>query len=269
MLPIQKAITDIKMRIPELVLNLAFLNKINKTSIIRPTVDEQIENIVIRPKVLVDLNVVGGMTTTIKLDMCQQEIIPFNETSNLLVIYVPPELTGKRRIIMPLSLTYGYYSNGLYTNTLTANSGLKMVERAFDAIDSNVGGFSTTNLELIGPNTILVYENIFHAVGGYLRVKVENDENLRNLNSRYLLEFSKLCRLATQGYIHNSLIIDINRGFIYGGHELNKVQEIIEKYEDSWEQYEEYLSETWKKLSFMSDDVAYSRLIRASINPVL
>jgi len=268
MLAIQKAIQDIEFEIPSKILELAFLSDISKTHILRPTLEEQIEKVLIKPKVLTDCNIVGGTTITIPVEQCYQELVPYNPTGNYMVIYVPPELRDNKDILSALSLTYSLYTPpGAYG--INTNPGLKLTERAFNAVDANVGGFATSNLELIGPNTILVHETIYSNIGGYLRVKVENDDELRNLNPRYFLHFSKLCILATKGYCYNKLIIGLNEGYVYGGHELNKITEIVESYSDAWEEYREYLNTVWRKLSFMNDDQSHSRFIKAMINPIL
>jgi len=269
MIPIQKAIQDIIFEIPMQILELAFLRKINQTNVIRPTVEQQIETLVIKPKVLVDASLVGGTTVTIPVDKCYQELIPYNPTGNYLVIYIPPELRDNRNIISALSLTYSVYNPTYLGYGLYGNPGLKLVERAMDGIDTNVGGFTTSNLELIGPNTILVHESLFTNIGGYLRVKLEYQEDMRDLNPRVYPQFSRLCLLATQGYIYTDLVTELDKGLIYGGHELNKLTEIVESYSDKWDEYREFLNTVWRKIAFMNDTESYSRFIKSSINPVI
>ena len=266
---IQKAIQDIKFHIPNRILQLAFLSRYNGSNLIPPTIDEQIEKLVIKAKVLVDINLVGGVAITLPVDKCYQEIIPYNPTANYMIINVPYELTDGRDILSALSLTYYMYSQSQIYAAFGTNGGLKLTEKAFDSIDPNVGGFSTTNLELIGPNTILVHENLYTGIGGYLRVMVEYDENLNALNPRTFINFSKLCIYATKMFIHNELVVELNRGYIQGGYELNKIQEIIEEYKDAEEQYYDFLENVWRKISFMNDTESYSRYIKSLINPVL
>jgi hypothetical protein len=98
---------------------------------------------------------------------------------------------------------------------------------------------------------------------------VEYDENLNALNPRTFINFSKLCIYATKMFIHNELVVELNRGYIQGGYELNKIQEIIEEYKDAEEQYYDFLENVWRKISFMNDTESYSRYIKSLINPVL
>jgi hypothetical protein len=269
MLPIQKAIQDIEFKIPNEILELAFLRKINMTNVIRPTLEQQIESLVIKPKVLADTSLIGGTTITVPVDKCYQEVVAYNPTANYLVIYVPPELRDNRNIVSALSLNYSTFGTDVLPFGLYTNGALKMANMAMDSVDTNTGGFATTNLELIGPNTILVHENIYSAIGGFLRIKVEYQEDMRDLNPRAYPYFSKLCLLAIQAYIYTKLAIEIDKGYVYGGHEINKVSEIIESYSDKWEEYDEYLQNTWRKIAFMNDTESNSRFIKAMINPIL
>jgi len=267
MMVINKAIRDVTNRIPKEILNIAFMSR-SSTVNINTTLEEQIKRLVITPIVLADANIVRGMTLTIPVNMCKQTGIHYNSTANYLVIEVPYELTEGKEIMSPLSLMYTFGKmNGI--TSYNTSGGLALAEKALDGIDTNVGGISTTNLELIGPNSILVHENISTAINGQLRISVENDNNLRNIKPRSALAFSKLVLLAVKAYIYNELVISVDKGFIYGGHDLNKISDTIDKWEDAWDEYDEYLRETWSKVSFMNDSVAFNRHIKSMINPVV
>ena len=124
---------------------------------------------------------------------------------------------------------------------------------------------AVTDMELIGPNTILVYDNIITIVNGTLKVMVENDKNLFNLSPRYYNEFYKLCLLATKAFIYNKLVIEADRGMIYNGHELGKFNDILDSYNNAAEEYEQLLDDKWGKIGFMMDRQNMSDFVRSMI----
>ena len=150
--PIQKAITDIKFHIPTEILTLAFTKSISASQLVQPTIDEQIESVVIRPKVLSDLNLVGGQTVLIPVDKCGQEIINYHDRRWVMIVYIPFEMTEGKHILMPLSLTFAYKTLNQAIPISGGNSALRVANAAFDFIDTNIPVYSTSNLELIGPN---------------------------------------------------------------------------------------------------------------------
>jgi len=266
--PFDKALRNIY-RIPSEVLNLTFMTKISVIPNITTTLDEQIIRLVIKGIVMKDINLIRGMSFTIDISKCNQWVIDYNPTAKYLMVEVPYELTNNKEILTPLSLTYNPIYNTPTDLTFPSNGLLRSAETALNSIDTNVGGIHTTNLELVGPNTILVHENIYSAVGGYMRVVVENDDELRNLKPQAHIVFAELCEWACKGYIHTKLVVELDKGYIYGGHELNKVMDIVDGYADAWERYDELLKEKWAKVAFMNDSESYSRYISMLVNPAL
>jgi len=261
---ITKAIKEIKFRIPKDILNLAFINRYNYYTSEVISVDKLIIDNVIDAKVLPDLDILRGQEISIPLDKCNiRTVSPDNFTWET-VIKVPNSLLNGRNIINPLSLVFEYGP------TNPGFNGNHLLQTANAAIDSYqpTSGITTTDLELIGNNTVLVHENL-PTVMGYLNVMIENDKNMNNLNPRYYNHFAKLCVLATKAYIYNTLIVDMNKGILIGGHELNKVMEIVESYESAIEEYDEYLESKMRRILFMNDDKSYSRYIKMITNPFI
>jgi len=260
---ITKAVYEIKFQIPKDILNLAFVNRYNYYTAEMISLDKLIIDNVINAKVLPDLNIIRGERLSIPLEQCEVTKVSPDQFRWETVIKVPPKLLNGRNIISPLSvvLDYGPQNSGLPTRTL------QLAEAVVNTYDAPTG-FSTTDLELIGNNTVLVHENL-PVVMGYLNVMIENDRNMNNLNPRFYLHFAKLCVLATKAYIHNTLIVDLNKGLLLGGHELNVIKDIVDSYQDAIEQYEEYLRTKMAKVLLINDDKAYSRLVKMQVNPYL
>lgn len=262
MLALKKAISDVRNRIPTEILNIAFMTKIALIPGKVTTLDEQIKSIICRDIVLQDCNIVRGVSYTIPVDKCNQYNISYHNNQNHLIIEVPYSLTDNREILSALGLTYAPKQTGFSGNEL-----VNLASMAMNNISSNVGGVTTSNVEIIGPNTVMVHENILGGIGGHLRITIENDPNFRNINNRAANAFSKLVLLATKGFIYNELVLELDKGYIYGGHDLSKIVEIVDRWENAWEEYDEYLKSKWAKISFMNDDEANSRFLKIQIAP--
>ena len=261
----KKIFTTIKNRIPNEILNLVFLTRPHYYSNNVPnTIDNAIDTLVFKPIVLLDLNIVGGIETVIDISKCDIQDYTNLEYANYSVITVPYSLTNGRSILSPLSLTFMPANSNMMGGS--DNGLLNSAEAMLNHMDPISTGYVTSNLELIGPNTILVRDNMFYSTG-YLRVTIENEDNLRNLHPKSAIHIAKLTLEAVKGYIYNKMVIEIDKGYVYAGHELNKFSEIIEKYEDAWEKYDELLEEIIPKIMFINNDEAYSRFIRDQINP--
>ena len=260
---ISKALIDIKFTIPREVLDLAFVKRHQYYTAEFVSLDKLIIDNVIEAKILPDLNVVRGQEVSIPLTNCDIVTVSPDAFRIETVIKVPPRILNGRSIVSPLqiSLEYGPMNSG-------GNSYVTQIAEA--AVNAKMAptGFTTTDLELIGNNTILVHENL-PLIMGYLSVMIENDKNMNNLNPSYYNTFGDLCVLATKAYIYNTLVVDLNKGLIIGGKELSVIKDIIDNYSSIYEEYKTMLKEVMGKVLFMNDDKSYSKFIQMSINPFL
>jgi len=260
---ITKALIDIKFTIPKDILDLAFIKRYQYYTAELVSVDKLIIDNVIEAKVLPDLNVVRGQEISISLDECEMFTVTPDAFRYETIIKVPPKILNGRNIVSPLSIVLEYGP----TNTGSSNYLVQTAEAAINSRSATTG-FSTTDLELIGNNTVLVHENL-PVILGYLNVMIENDKNMNNLNPKYYNAFGELCILATKSYIYNTLVVDLNKGLIVGGHEISIIKEIIDNYQDAYESYMEMLKERMGKILFMNDDKSYSKYIQLGVNPFL
>ena len=260
---IRHAVDVVMRNISSKTLRLAFLKNTDNYKI-ETTLERQIEDLVIKPIVLKDTNLIGGTTITIPVDSCYQQQYYHNETSHNIIISVPLELTNNRKIIEPLGIT----SN---TNNIGSSKGdglmTNLGNKIMDQYDAPTVGLSITDLELVATNTILVYTNVVALYNAYLRVEIENNNNFSNLNRKTIRPFGQLVLLATKMYIYTKLNVELESGALYNGHELGKVTTEIESFESASEEYETFLNEKWGKLMFMNDSVSMSRFIGNMIDP--
>jgi hypothetical protein len=273
--PIAKAIQDVKYTIPKAILEKVF---IDGSRYWRPTIanslEAQIENVVIRPRVMVDCNLVGGLEALIPLNGLAFET-PYEYTT---VVYVPKTRTQGRRINSVRNVTFfnAMAVGGLYGGIagLTGNvAGINAIDNsaAVSVAASVMSSYdkipqtSTSNVRLIAENTILINAGVMVPTNSFLRCVLENDENLSNLPLRSYRFFSKLVEFAVKAYIYNEMIITMDRGELFFGQELGRFKEIIDSYADANENYQTFLREKMQQTFLMSDEASYSRFIKMMV----
>lgn len=131
------------------------------------------------------------------------------------------------------------------------------------------GIIHNAHLEIVGYNSILVYAHFRVLAYLGIRVVLENENNLNNIQPRSYKDFATLCTLAVMAYIYNKLIIPLNSGYLSGGQELGVFKSIVEGYSSSDEDYETFLKEVWTPVAFMNDTTRYNRLLSSMIAPDL
>lgn len=269
--PISKALSDIHFSLPEKVLVDAFINTIPYELRGADSVDGYILSTVIRPRVLIDLNLVAGRETLINLSQCEVSSTYDEGTAFTVVFKVPKVLTNGRSIVSALSVqegSTGYIAGnggacnaGASTGHLDSQSSL--LDLANRLNNPSGHGFYNVHLEVIGENLIMV--KYLNKIGsyGFLRARIENEANLSNLQPAFYSEFSTLCIYAVKSYIYNKFLLIPNKGSIYGGHELGALDNYIDSLSDSEELYREYLSNVIPKIMLINDDERHSRYIKS------
>lgn len=262
---ISKAINDIHFKIPNRMLNIAFREQVSAIDNFI-SIDDAIMTKVLRPRILVDTNLVGGVITLIPINGCE---VSWLQNMQYLV-RVPKTLTNNKAIISVLSIVastlYAPSGNALagqyVTNSADVSpmlgSGLNMMNNL-----SNTPAVQTSRLELIGENIIMVQDPSIGIFDGMLRCSVENNANLENINPRAYLTFGELVTRGVKSYIYNHCRMRLDQGYIYGGHELGVVNEIISEFNDAEAMYMEYLQTTWAKVAMMGNTAFMNRYIKA------
>lgn len=275
------AMSEIGAQIPAEILQAAFTIDEQPTTVNLTTLDDKILRKCLRKRVLVDANIVGGIETIIPLN----NIPPAYYENNYTVYQIPPELTMDKEIISALSITalpanagfnngaldgsaYGYPNggNGVYGSSF--NPLTSIANRIGDS--AAIGGMvHNAHLELVGYNTVLVYAHYRTLAYMGMRVVLENESNLNNIQPRSFKNLSMLCVLGVKAYIYNKLIIAINNGYLSGGQDLGMFKSIIDGYSSAEEDYRTYLREVWAGVAYMNDTTRYNRLLGSMISPDL
>ncbi len=272
--PISKAIQEVKYRIPRALLDKAFVDSSRRwRSTLAASLEHQIEHLVIRPRVLVDCNLVGGVQALIPL-----EGLPFeNPHLNMTVINIPKDRTQGRSIMSVLSVVLfsGAVGAGLHgqvagfggttgpysVDASAATAAASALMASYDTIPHT----SISRVSIIAENTILVDDALSLPSNCFLRCVLENDSNMSNLQMRSVPHFCKLVELAVKAHIYNTLVVTVDRGELHMGMELAVFKTILESYADANENYADYLRQKMQAVLFMSDEASYSRFIRMHV----
>lgn len=263
---IAKAVDDIKRKVPKQILSKVFIPYDPYGRTFQSfSLDEQIIENVIKARVLVDCNIIGGTEVLVSLEGLPVD----NVNVNMLAVHIPKERTQGRSITSALSVVFvnaaasssvygantGMSANGCSSTLLSAANGLL---KSFDSIPTT----STARIQLIAENTILVKEMSMLPGNCYLRCMLSNDEELSNIPMRAYMYFSKLVELAVKSYIYNELIIGIDMGQLEGGAMIGVFKDIVQGYSDAEELYQDYLINTMQGVLFTSDMEAWHRHVK-------
>lgn len=269
------AINEINHQIPIELIHAGMTIDEQENTVNLNSLDDKILYKVLKKRVLLDANIVGGIETIIPLNNIQPSFSEYFYT----VYQIPSELTNNKEIISALSIAFMPTNNYLGQpigyqgySTLFNNSYVSSLANVTDRINNSVSSNSimyNTHVELVSYNTILVYAYYRILANFGVRVILENDSNLNNIQPRSYKSFSTLCVLATKAYLYNKLIIPINSGYLAGGQDLGTFKSILESYSTAEEDYRTYLREIWSSVAFMNDTTRYNRYIGSMIAPDL
>lgn len=257
-----KAIDYVKSRVPPLILREAFLKNKYGYGFTPRTIDSQLMDVVIRPRVIVDCNLIGGTEVIINLQMVERERI-----DDLTYVFrIPKQLLNGQSIMSVLHLVHidptKQTQYGI-AGSLSGNAMLRLSQAMIDAL-SMIPVISTASLEIIAENTIMVRDNIIMPQSSYLRCVITHDSNLNKIRPRYYMHYCKLVEYAVKAHIYNNNIVELDEGYMKGGHELGVVKNIIEGYADMADMYDEYLVK-WAKILIFNDNQSKTRNIRSLI----
>lgn len=265
--PILKAVGDVKYKIPRQILDVVFAERRFSLNGGKPiTIDDQIFAKVVRPRVLVDCDLVGGTEAMVSLDGLDFELTDRMQS----VFHIPKEKTQGRSINSVLSISYitptmanVLNQEGMFQPCSVTATGIAG-RAAMNAMLPMVVP-SSSRVQLISENTVLVYDNVTSLGIGYIRCILANDEQLSHLQIRSIPFFGRLVELAVKSFIYNEMIVTMDQGRVQGGFEIGAFRSQIEKYEDAETMYTEYLQGTWSRVAFMNDTMSHERYIRSHI----
>ena len=264
MLAITKAIDEIHFRIPRQILEAVFLNRQLRWRQTPISIDEQIMALVVRPRVLIDCNLVGGTEAFINLDG-----VSFERSDDYTSVYrIPKNLTQGRSINSVLNITFSDPTKVSSYGVAAGQQNTMMLQVGSSVMDAHgsIPVTSTAKVQLIGENVVMVRDTVILPANIYLRCILANDENMSHIQLRSYPAFASLVVLAVKAYIYNEYIIQLDIGQLLGGMNIGKFKEIVDGYADSEELYETYLREKWQKIAFLNDEESAHRYMKLLIS---
>ncbi len=260
---IQKAIDHIRFVIPKQILETVFIQRDQALRQQPRSIDHYILNEVIRPRVLVDCNLIGGAEIFVSLMG-----IPVERINQYTSVYrIPKERTGGRSIISVLNVTFSDPTATSNYGTATGCQSTELLTTGQAMIDAmgTIPITSTAQCQLVGENTVMVRDTVLLPANIYLRCLVANDSNMSHLQIRSYRAFYKLVEYAVKAYIYNEYVIPMDIGELYGGQNLGRFKEIVDSYADAEELYQTYLTEVMQKVFYMNDQETYNRFLKMII----
>lgn len=268
-----KILDEIKFTIPNKILKEAFKEDHNYISRNAPfSLDNQIKRKVLNPRFLVDCDLVGGQEAIINLfDLTPKFVDYFS-----MVYDIPPDRLNYKPIMSSLSISNLPYPNsGVLTSPGSAGNSfggpvLDTANAANMVMNSNsmIPDVSTSRVDIIGDNTIMVRNNQRVSAAYQFRCILANDPELQNINPRYIKRFAAGAILCVKSYIYNTLRVDIDSGFLSGGQELGYIKEYVDGLADYETMYQEFLSTVLRKVSLMNNSVEHERFLKRQFSPL-
>lgn len=263
MTPITKLLSEARFRIPLEILNEVFLPKQTYWRGPTPSLDEMIKSKVITPRLLVDVNMVGGIQTMVSL-----EGLPSQEADQFMSVYhIPKDRTQGKTISSVLSVSYltpAMISRMPALSNFASCSVTPTLMAAQAMIDSvtPIPVSSSARVELVGENTIVIRDLMPILGSTFIRCILDADENMSNLRRAAYPVFCRLGVMAIKSYIYNNHTVSMDQGQIQFGSTIGRFKEIIDSYADAEEMYQEYLTGPWAKVNMMNDHETHTRLIK-------
>lgn len=255
--PINKALDEIRFRIPKQILETTFFRHAPLNCSNRLSLDAIIRSTVLEPRVMVDIDIRGGTEAYISMQspVVAERVDPFTYIYN-----IPDELIHNRPIAQVYSVHFGYLGyQGVHQSIISDNSIMSSAtRRVFDSAAKTPPAM-TSYLNLIAPNTVMVRYITHPSTVAYLHLRLGNDNALSHLRPQSYHDFADLCVLAVKAYIYNHMLIIIDEAQIQGGQQLGVFRDKVSEYADAEELYREKL-DRWTKISIMNDPEASRRL---------
>lgn len=242
---IANALADLEFTVPEEIRRAAFMNCEQASCGINISLETRIREAVIQPRVIKDINLMGGAQTYIPLDfpVRSEYIDPL-----CCVYYIPDEFTQQRTIVQAYGIFFGImgYQNAGHALHYTENT---MAAASRKVIDSarQVAPAQTSYVNMIAHNVLMVRYIYLPSQTAFLSCRLTNDDELNTIRPPSYIKFSELVEHAVKAYIYNKMYIKMGEAYLHGGQALGEFKDQVMEWRDSETLYRE-LRIKWMKI---------------------
>ncbi|QVW55196.1 hypothetical protein pEaSNUABM29_00152 [Erwinia phage pEa_SNUABM_29] len=238
---IDYCLRKIRRDIPEPILRAAFVPDNLKLLGIASSVDDQVQQKVIREYLIPEVSRLGQYQ---EVDL---EGIPWdNDTQDYFsrIYYLDDIKTGGRPILdAHIAVTpvagqaytlppAGSYLDGATSGVLASTQQVVDSQSAFPRIAS-------PEVDVLGPNTIRIKDPGMFVYSTKLAVKYELSPELNEIKPAFYPLVADLAVFATKQYIYNKLIFDMDSGKLENGMEFGAFKNVIENYSDAGQMFDD------------------------------
>ena len=239
---IEYLIRRIKREIPISLLNTVLLRPDNTYPGVPITLDFKIQQEILNDIVITDMNVIAGKEETIDVSRCKISTVKSGT-----IIHIGYGPTGGKEIMSILDVGYGF--------GMAFNGKPTIVSAVSEPLITGTG-----RVQLVGKNTAYMEGNMTIPMAT-MRVVLEHDKYLNDLNPRVLIYLAELAILATKMHLYTQGMILLKNAVIRNGEDLPYLESILEGYADSSSMYNEKLKD-YQAIAFMTDKTAYANYLR-------
>jgi hypothetical protein len=215
------------------------------------TLDKRIQEVIVNGRVLPDCNINAGKIKRIPLSACMMEyVLPDPDISSIIsptpgsLYRVPPAARENRDIVGVIDISYLFDYSGFNDSPFGLGSnGNTIRSMAAAALNSHTGRNSclTPTPTLLANNMILINPTNSFISDWALVCRLGYDDEFTNIANASITPLSHLITTATKAYIWVTLTIQIDAAMLSGGQELGKFKDIVDRYENEYEKYNEDL----------------------------
>lgn len=257
------AIRHIEEKISSSVLKLAFKDKNRRLNNVI-SLSERIKAKVIVSKVLKDIAPYSGIEAKLPLSDARITTVDSGVPNTFeYVVEFSTKRMGNRKIVnvSDISTSVGYGPSLEATGNQLMNALEPMMPSGRGAIIDSI-----TRIDIVGDNILYVSceGSGLGLESMYLNCNVSSGEAMGHISPRQHMDFAKLCLEAAKSIIHTKLYDELDEGYIQGGHNISRIKDIVDRYEDADEKYDE-LYEAWKKQETFSNSKLTTDLIKCQI----
>lgn len=260
---VANALQDLSFVIPTEILNAAFMNQEMATCGLNISLETRIREAVIEPRVVKDLNLMGGAQTYIPLDfpVKSEYIDPF-----CVVYYIPDEFTQQRTIVQAYGIFFGIlgYQNTGHALHYSENTMTAETRKVLDAARRPTPA-QTSYVNMIAHNVLMVRFIYLPTQTAYLSCKLSHDPELNTIRPPSYIAFSELVEYAVKSYIYTKMYVKMGEAYLHGGQALGEFKDQVMEWRDAEQMYRDQRKKFMKIQQNFNDPEGRRKHIRTAV----